>query len=256
VKLTNDYGIPDLIYQAELKDVASYTRRTNISVSELTSPPRQIALRRLHENRITEDVFTRSRSFAGKAVHYYLEHHTDGIHELYLRMTYEDWVISGRIDRLFKENGQWVAEDFKYVNPYATRDGYKQEWVEQLNLYRLLLTENRLPCDRLQTVPIYVGWDDDSMAWKGYPQKWSEVMEVPMWSLVEAEDFLEERFRLHREAQASSYDDKLPLCTSEERWWGWDKKLKKEVSKRCRKYCNVAPFCSQFKEESGGQVSS
>lgn len=241
MRLTNERGIPDPIFLSEQKDAESYKRRSHISVTELSLPARLLALRRIYEEQLIEDMADRIAAWEGKAIHYYLEHHTDGIRELYLRMKCLGWDVSGRADRYVQRDGRWIVQDYKYVKPYTTRGGVKPEWVEQLNFLAVLLRANRLPVDKLEVVTIYKAWDADCLDWKEYPQTPSEILPVIVLNPVDAESLLQNRVLLHKKTQEST--GQLAYCTPEDRWFGWDKKLKTEVSKRCNRFCNVARQC-------------
>jgi hypothetical protein len=137
--------------------------------------------------------------------------------------------------------------------------------------------------DKIEYVAIYRDWSKMMVA-RGkddMPEKQVETFEVPIWRPEAAEGYLEDRIRLHQAAT-----ERLPLCTDEERWfkkerWAVTKKGRKRAIKlcdteidatnmilgfpldeqkqyrvehrkgentRCLYYCDVAPFCTFFRE--------
>src|SRR2546425_433768 len=114
-----------------------------------------------------------------------------------------------------------------------------------------------------------------------YPQTQVVIRQVPVWPAAQAQAFIRERVLLHRQAQF-----RLPKCSAMERWQkpdmfavikpGAKRALKNHTSledatnhmhsmpgttiqirpgesTRCRSYCSVSKFCSQFKEAEAKQ---
>ena len=120
-----------------------------------------------------------------------------------------------------------------------------------------------------------------------YPTAPVSVIDIPLWSEEEQKEFIEKRVNLHQEAEADFLITKeLPRCTDEERWKQSDSyrvmkkgrvramrvlptqkeaddyitksseknlsiEFAKGESRRCKDYCDVAPFCDQYKMEIG-----
>lgn len=128
-------------------------------------------------------------------------------------------------------------------------------------------------------------------SWTNYPPVGVQVVTAPMWDTIRIEQYLQDRIEVHKKAEATTSDAQLAElypCTSEERW---EKKptyavmkqgrksavrvldsmpeavaylnnVKKERDKhyidvrkgespRCQMYCDVQPFCQQWKEIGG-----
>lgn len=136
--------------------------------------------------------------------------------------------------------------------------------------------------DHLQIVCIFRDWSKGKAAQNRLmPQQQGLVLDVPRWSDKDALAFLKERVAVHQEAEHS-----LPLCSDSDRWKRPDKwaampkrgaaratklhdteeaaqahvdKLGKPACVeprpglpiRCKDWCAVAPFCSQYQEELG-----
>ena len=163
--------------------------------------------------------------------------------------------------------------------PYAMPAEYEQ----QLNMYAHLLRENGFKVDGLKIVAIYRDWSKmEAKRDNNYPQLGAETHDVKLWSKEDAKAFMEERVRLHQDAETS-----LPYCDDEERWakkdsWAlkatpnskrarkvfygsnseaisWamnpDNKIKRGfvvehrpgANTRCENYCLVSEYCDQFK---------
>ena len=165
-----------------------------------------------------------------------------------------------------------VLSDYKITSVYSREA--KLAWIQQLNLLRLLCVRNGLQVDRLQVVALYRDWRPKEALKEDYPQSQVAVLPVPMWTIEEANDFLEERVRLHRM-------DPAPPCTDEERWkqpevWAVMKKGQKRAVKlfenrpefdpfsaqaglywqhrpgayrRCESYCPVSAICPQWAKD-------
>lgn len=183
--------------------------------------------------------------------------------------------ISGQVDYL--PAGREIC-DYKFTSYHTAKSGPKPEWVQQLNVYRLLAHVNDVPVDRLRIVAIYRDWSKmaASRSREDYPQAQVGVFTLPLWSHEKAEQFVTARVHAHQQAETQ-----LPECTDEERWakpprFALMQKGKKRAIKlydtleeaeravsvenkqyvedrpgewtRCEHYCVCAPHCSQFRD--------
>lgn len=185
------------------------------------------------------------------------------------------WRVSGTIDLL--EPG--TIYDYKVSSVWSVVFGPKPEWVQQLNLYRLLHGEP-YP-ETLKVVVIARDWQMSKAAAKpDYPQLPIAVINIPVWEMNEAMTYLHERVALHQKS-VDLDDYSLPYCTPEERWarpstwavtrpgrvsalrvlsskqeaeqWIGDKdglsvEERPGKSVRCEDYCLVKKFCNQYME--------
>lgn len=205
--LTNTLGLPEAIVNAVRND--PYTRgQSDISVTGLIAPPYQRKLMR--EVEMIEDVSQRIWAVLGQGVHTLLERayrdQPDCFVERRLFLPCEGWTVSGQLD--VYERG--VISDWKVTSVWS-RDG-KTEWEQQLNLLRVLCVENDYPVERLQIVAIFRDWVKSKVGDGDYPVAQVGVIEVPMWDIEQARDFMVERVRLHQMAEP-------PVCTDDERWF-------------------------------------
>ena len=291
MKVTNEKELPEALVKAVEND--SYSKgNADRSVTGLLSPPRQAALADLHEAELSEDVSDRLWSLYGKIVHGILEDAGEKslseITEERLFTEVGGWTISGQTDSLTLTEDQksWIISDYKFVTAYKfKRDRFgnlpeQKGYEEQLNLYAYLLEANGFPVAALKIVAIYRDWSKlEAKRDSNYPQLGAETHDIPLWSHDRAKAFVEERVRLHQEAEKN-----LPECSDDDRWsrptkyalmasatskrarklffghreaadWavenrmktGWVIERREGEDIRCENYCLVSDFCEQFK---------
>ena len=229
VAITNNKGFPLALVKAVEND--SYSKgRADRSVTGLLSPPRQAALKDIHEDVLTEDVSERTFALYGQLVHLLLERSGEqdrnALTEERMFTEVGGWTISGQTDTItLTEDDGWVVSDFKFVTSYKFKRNYSGELVmpaeyeQQLNMYAHLLRENGFKVDGLKIVAIYRDWSKmEAKRDKNYPQLGAETHDVKLWSEEDAKAFMEERVRLHQAAE-----NDLPECDEEERWAKPDK---------------------------------
>jgi hypothetical protein len=282
MRITNRLNLPQPIVDAVKND--EYTKgEADISVTELLSPPRQVALKKLHADEIVEDASERIWSLMGQSVHKILERaNATGIAERRLKIQVEGWTVSGGMDLVCQAR---TLSDYKVTTAYKFKGGKAPpEFEQQLNAYAAILRANGETVDKLQIVGILRDWSKLEAARDAdYPQTQVVVIPVPMWTPAEAIGFLRERVILHKQARL-----KLPLCVADERWAKPDTfAVKKQgavrasrvyddeseaiahaaqttglfvekrpgESTRCKHYCSVARFCKQYQAIQDLQMS-
>ena len=297
MRITNKKGFPAALVKAVKND--SYSRGSaNRSVTGLLEPPQQAALKELYADQIVEDVSDLTFALYGQIVHKILEQageqSRNAINEQRLYAEVGGWTISGQTDTLTLTEDQrsWIITDYKFVTSYKFKRNYSGELVmdegyeNQLNMYAYLLRENGFKVDGLKIVAIYRDWSKmEAKRDSTYPQLGAETHDVPLWSEERAKAFIEERVRLHQEAENADALYRLPECSNEERWArpdkyalmptaksararklfdtndsaldfvnnprnkvkeGWVLEYRPGANVRCENYCNVAQFCDQF----------
>ncbi len=287
MKLTNECGLPDAIYNAVAND--PYDRGlADYSITGLLSPPRKVALEREHSEEITEDAADRIWSLIGQIAHGILERsEREAIAERRLYATVLGKRISGSMDRVLLADG--LLQDYKVTTVWKFKDGVPEEFVQQLNCYAWLLANGEdkhgvAAATRItsaEIVAILRDWSKPQAARDmGYPRRQCIKLPVVLWEDSAQLRFIEERIALHEAARVC-----LPLCSDKERWastpiyaimkQGAKKAIKlfddqfvaeancaslnmagKGVynvvtrpgqNKRCDNYCSVADFCNQYK---------
>ncbi len=228
MKVTNKYNLPEVFYRAVKNDDYS-PGDSDITVTQLKDPPRKIALQKLYADQLEEDCSGRGYSLLGQAVHVILERaaEPDAIVEKRFYMDVRGWKIGGQID--YYRNGR--LDDFKVTSGYVVkghRSGEKNDWDCQLNVNALLMAENGIEVNKLGVLALLRDWSkleamrdakwaNDHNTSPNYPQSQVAVVDIPMWGEEKTLKWLEGRVEAHQSAQAGS-EEKLPLCTDEERW--------------------------------------
>lgn len=213
-RMTNRYDLPEPIVRAVINDPYD-PGDCEMTITRLIKPPRMVELQRLHHDQLEEDVSDRIWALIGQSIHVILERaETTALVEERFYVTRQGWRIGGRFDRLAVQEG--LLQDFKVTSVNAIRNGFRREWEEQLNLLALLLCENGLPVQRLEAVAILRDWCPRHRE-SGEALCQVQRVEIPLWSEIRAEEFLDERIRLHQ--MSRSY---LPECSPEERWASGD----------------------------------
>jgi hypothetical protein len=192
-----------------------------------------------------------------------------------LFMKINGWTVSGQFDLV---EGMKLM-DYKFTSVWSVKGETKTDWVNQLNLLRLLAIHNGMSVIHLGIMAILRDWSKGKSKQGDYPDHQIAPVEIPVWSLDQAEAYLLERVKLHQAA------DPLP-CTDEERWKRDDvfavmklgnKRAVKLFDRRgdadalvselgptkhsvqtrpgeflrCMEYCNVAHVCPQMATEVG-----
>ena len=255
-----------------------------LSVTQLIAPPRQVLLKKRHDDEITEDVSDRVWSLLGQSIHSILEAAEDeqSIAEERLYMEIDGYRIGGMTD-LYETNG--TLTDFKVTSVWSVILGDHQDWVQQVNLNAALYRHAGFDVNKVQIITILRDWQESkAQVDRNYPQQGVLVLEQPLWTQEEAIEFASERIKQFKNC-SDEPDHKLPLCTPEERWRRGDsyavkkagnkkatkvagsmeeaKEIKFTLEKegkgsfeiefrpgtdlRCVRYCSAAQFCSYYK---------
>mgnify|MGYP001615716959 CR=1 FL=1 len=166
--------------------------------------------------------------------------------------------------------------DYKFTSVWAAKEGPRDEWVQQLNIYRWLAHRYGVAFAKLQIVAIFRDWSKPKASREpDYPQAQVKVMDLPLWRDDSTEQFIIDRIRAHEAAKIT-----LPECTAKEMWekpetwavmapnrkrairlWPDQKSARQQADTgigyfievrpaertRCESYCRCAPFCEQWK---------
>lgn len=269
MNLTNLHGLPDALVNAVRND--PYVSGGDISVTKLIDAPQRRTLYKKYREFVVEDVSERIWSLMGQAVHTVLER--AGTNALVEKRLYADiggWSVSGQFDRLHLADA--TMQDWKVCSVYKASgdDG----WTRQLNCLRWLAHKNNITVDRLQVVAIFRDWkQSEAKRNPNYPQRNVMVIDVPTWTIEQAEQYISERVAAHRSSEQGEQIE----CSEDERWYSGTsfalmkdggKRAKKVaatiaelgeippghsiverpgLNRRCEGYCEVAPFCEQYK---------
>lgn len=282
MNITNNLNLPEPLVRA----VSRHPRErkpNSISVSELIQPPQLRALSVKYDAELSEDAGDRIWALLGTLMHHALEKNAKGLSnvmaEQELKTMVFGWEVVGHYDLSEMVLDGELLTDYKLTSVWAVKDGVKSEWEQQLNIYAQLIRLAGRRVDQLQVVAIGRDWSKNKAKYDpSYPQEQVKVMSVPLWTQLEACEFMEERVILHQQAANGEW----PECTPEERWVK-DTKFavmktgaKKAVrlydnnaaalthansdsmlyvqhrpgaSIRCESYCSVANVCPQRKRK-------
>lgn len=290
MKLTNKYGLPETFVNILARP--TYNKGgAHLSATEIISSPRIVQLKRRHWDDLEEDVSDKLFAMLGTAMHNMLEHGKADNHiiEQRLHVNVEGWDISGAIDLQVIEPDGVVVQDYKTTGAWAVMNP-KIDWEQQLNIYAYLVERVKgTPVKAVQVTAIIRDHNKrDAKNKEGYPKAPFKVIDIPLWTYEQRENFIKERIRLHSNAHfAAETNDTLPLCTPEEMWEkptsyavrklgnkratavcetqdeaeakieelgkGYEIEVRPGERTRCAEYCQVRDFCSQWKDYNSGK---
>lgn len=228
--LTNEYGLPQILYDAmSIKDYDP-VGASDYSATSLISPPRIVQLNKRHKDEVQEDVLDWWARFKGTAIHSALEKGLKPLDDRY--------IIERKITRFDKPEG---ATEDKFRRVVAKLDAYdketqtlsdhkttttfihgnemKDEWINQLNINAYFLEKDGYSVKNVAINAIYMDWRPTAGRYKDekYPAIPCYEFLTEAWPMEKREQFYKERLALHVAAEDLS-DEDLPECTSEEMW--------------------------------------
>lgn len=296
MQVTNRLDLPPQLVRALLHQDLRYSRgNSHISVTQLLSSPRQVALREAHMHEIVEDVSENIFRLLGSVLHKILElgAEDDGsIIEKRVTTIISGWRVSGGIDVQIVDEGRREVHilDWKLTSSMTVMAG-RSEWAEQLNCYAAMLRREGWTVTGVENIAVIRDWSKGRIEVPKYPQAAVVRIHQPLWSAEEADQFLTDRVTIHQEAVAMEMlGDPLPFCTDEERWnrgdsyalvsdsgravkvgqtveeiEEWHAASKRKYSGsierrpglpiRCMSYCPAAPWCDQWANERGVEIA-
>ena len=297
--IKNDLGLLEPIFQALAHD--SYDAGgADITPTTWIDSPRIAQLRKAHTDEIVEPVSKRAFSALGTGFHNVMENAVgDGNGVITEERIFWDHPsglrVSGAIDlQIIKDDGTTILVDYKVTGVYGVilnkkNGGVKPDWERQLNSYRYLLQKAKgIEVSELYILTMLRDWKQSDVGKPDYPDAPIMQIPVPLWSLKDTQNYVENRISLHGKAAYSALiGEELPFCTAEEMWerpekfavmksttnkrasrlldsmdeaieWaedpmnGMDSKhvIDHRPGKRvrCQDWCEVSQFCSQHKE--------
>lgn len=291
MKITNKHNLPDAFLNFARDD--KYSKgKADISVTSLIDSPRVRLMKDLYSSKVETDVVDMIWPLFGTAVHHILESADDPANVQVEERLYADvagWTLSGALDHQeVLPDGTVQITDYKVTSAWSVILG-KKEWERQQNCYAWLVENSLAGANRqskvskLRICAILRDWQRRKAQFDSeYPQSPVVIVDLPLWSAEEREDYIYERIDAHQSAQMD-YDlyDQFILCTTEDQWakpdqyavkeagkkralklWDTaeqaqehvdssDKKLEIEYRQgektRCEgNYCGVAEFCEQY----------
>lgn len=282
--ITNKHNLPQAFVNAV--EYPTYTKgKAHMSVTELLNSPQIVQLKAKYANEITVDVSEMMWAVFGTAVHHVLEQNKGAgdIVEQRLHADLDGWHISGAIDQqIVTEDGIEIG-DYKTTSVWAVMND-KPEWEQQLNIYAWLVeTVKKTPVSKLKIMALLKDWSArEAETRQNYPVIDFVTIDIPLWDYDKREAFIRERIHLHSEGlYANDTNASLPECTPAECWEkpttyavkkeggvraksvhpilseaevalqeagkGYALEIREGERTRCAKYCQVAPWCQQYK---------
>jgi hypothetical protein len=279
MKITNIHALPESVVNALHRPTYS-KGNAHISCTELLNSPRIVQLKRKHWDEIEQDASEMVWQLFGSAIHHILEHGKGENHIIEERLfaEFSGWVLSGAVDL------QTVTPDGIEISDYKTCGSYsvvneKADWTYQLNIYAHLVEKvKKVPVTKLSIVAIVRDWTARDTGRENYPQAPIVTIPIKLWSREVREAFIQDRLTAHSSAMfEADTEGTLPECSSEEMWekpssWAIKKEggvrakavysTKEEAElnltkgyfiefrpgerTRCKSFCQVSKFCSQF----------
>lgn len=282
MKLTNKYNLPEPFVRA----VSHRTYDNQGSwrtITELIGPPKIAHLKRKHEHEIETDASELVYTFQGEIAHGVVERAAKTMQE-------EGWKSE---ERLFAEiQGKKISGAYDLYNPKtgelidvknstawkAKRGEAPKEWVEQTNCLAELIRRHGFSVSKIGVVLVIRDFSKpEANRSPDYPKAPVVYLPVDIWEPNRTRAFLEERVRLHLEAE-----EKEVMCSPEDRWakpdtwaikkkgqsraipgglYAVEEKAREELAKlgsgyvleyregenvRCALYCPVNKFCAQY----------
>ena len=288
--ITNNFNLPQFVVDA--LTYSDYSRGdSDISVTQLIDSPRIAQLQKQFADQQSRDAVDFVWSRFGTSVHTMFEESLKGsdvITEERLFTETQGWKLSGAIDAQEVTPDGVIISDFKVTSVWSVVYD-KTSWHKQLNVYAYLVRKAKgQAVKKVQIVALLRDWVRRKAEEGGdYPSAPIVIIDIPLWSDEEQDDYVESQMKAHIEAANTETD--LIHCTSEETWekatvYAVMKKGRKsavrlfsseaeanervakegdnhylEIRKgektRCTQdWCNVSQWCDQFQAESKQQL--
>jgi len=221
LKITNKFNVPATLMALASDD--HYSKgESDYSVTEILSPPRVNRLRHKHYAEMESDVSEMIWMLLGTALHVVAERSVvDGhTNEERLFLTVDDIILSGAIDLQRNDHDGTVITDYKFTSAWSLMND-KPEWIQQQNIYRYIYEKvKKTPVKGLQICAFIRDFSRrKAQSDASYPQATIQIVEIPMWTIEQTEEFIRTRIDLHRESKVNAdWNEELPLCSEEERW--------------------------------------
>lgn len=282
--ITNELNLPQAFVQMAQRDEYE-TANNEYRVTSLLKGIRETELERRHSREIKRDVSDMVWLLFGTATHSILERQKEGdreIKETRLKMEMDGIVLSGQFD-LYNEEEERIT-DYKTASVWKIIYGNYEDWRRQLLIYAYMLRDAGFPVKRGRVVAFLKNHSKrDAKVKAEYPKLPVQPVDFTFSErdFQEIEVWLKERIAQVKRARELP-DDRLPLCTQEERFNSGDKyavmkkgrktalrvldsqeeaeqwmasnggdsiEIRPGEDKKCQDYCAAKEFCSYYKEK-------
>ena len=282
--ITNELNLPQAFVQMAQRDEYE-TANNEYRVTSLLKGIRETELERRHSREIKRDVSDMVWLLFGTATHSILERQKEGdreIKETRLKMEMDGIVLSGQFD-LYNEEEERIT-DYKTASVWKIIYGNYEDWRRQLLIYAYMLRDAGFPVKRGRVVAFLKDHSKrDAKVKAEYPKLPVQPVDFTFSErdFQEIEVWLKEKIAEVKRARELP-DDRLPLCTQEERFNSGDKyavmkkgrktalrvldskeeaeqwmasnggdsiEIRPGEDKKCQDYCAAKEFCSYYKEK-------
>ena len=280
MKVTNDFNLPQPFVNAVSK--RQHNAEGSYSATTLLHGVRETILTKRHWDEMTTDASENVWQIFGTAVHSIMEKEEDNtFKEERFELPVSNSKLTGQVDCYDLENE--VLVDWKTASVWKVIYKDFDDWKKQGLIYSYLMSKNGLNVSKCRFIAFLKDFSKTKAKQDAsYPQSPVFVYEfdVTPEDLQSTEAFVENKIYQLEDAEKLE-DDKLPLCTAEERWeeptkyavmkegnkrairvlddeenaqllvnsLGKNYYINKRegVSKKCSEYCPCREFCSFFK---------
>lgn len=197
---------------------------SDLSVTELMNPPRITILQDRHRTNVPKtDVSSFIPALTGNGVHDQLQRYlkrenmvNPGTWYVERRMLYvhDGTRIAGRFDAMYNKE---ILYDIKVTSTYKYENGDFSEWENQLNIYDYMLWKDGIDLKELKIVLVSSNWQQGKSYASNYPKARLVMIPIKQWSHQTQENYISTRVTAWK-SSLSLPDNKLPLCTKQERW--------------------------------------
>ena len=282
--ITNELNLPQAFVQMAQRDEYE-TENNEYRVTSLLKGILETELERRHSHEIMRDVSDMVWLLFGTATHSILERQKEGdreIKETRLKMEMDGIVLSGQFD-LYNEEEERIT-DYKTASVWKIIYGNYEDWRLQLLIYAYMLRDAGFPVKRGRVVAFLKNHSKrDAKVKAEYPKLPVQPVDFTFSErdFQEIEVWLKEKIAEVKRARELP-DDRLPLCTQEERFNSGDKyavmkkgrktalrvldskeeaeqwmasnggdsiEIRPGEDKKCQDYCAAKEFCSYYKEK-------
>ena len=242
MNVTNELNLPDVLVRKCTRE--KHNAEKCISATTLKNGTRAFFLSDRHWDNITVDVSDMLWAMFGTAFHSLMEEESENtfVEEL-LTWKVGDWTVTGRIDGYDMSTG--TIYDWKTTSAWKVIYKDFSDWKFQGLVYAWLLRKNGLPCDECRFIACLKDFSKlKAKTESDYPKKSIYVYQfkVTEKDLAEIEKNINAKIA-EIEKSKDLKDDKLPLCSSSERWEKVEYAVyKNETAKRADKLFNAEKF--------------
>jgi hypothetical protein len=199
-----------------------YTKgKSDYSVTGLLTPPKVALLREQYNDRMEMDISDKMYTFLGTALHKVMEDTVMPENCTYEERLYADidgTTISGAIDIQERIPAGTIVWDYKVTSVWSVMNE-KAEWVQQLNMYKWFVeTVKKERVVGLKICAFLRDWSGNKTG-ENYPEASIVIVDIPLWTATEAEEFIRNRLNAHKEAKmVMDFGQEPPSCSDKERW--------------------------------------